>query len=220
MLKEEKLKMVYSVLSVLLLGASIVIGLGVFQRSLSRVMESFGDLVECVKFYFLKLANVVDEQDLGVNRYSEVLFWNSIMSKTPEGVSERAKDYWNLFVDKKNFMNWLGETGVVMSNVGKVLALGLPILILLFFLIKKWYLIPNNRYNQDSLPLQMWKHIDKIVFEPVIKFIKGYVEYLKDTRAVVALFVMIWAINLNVATIIMEFIGFYFYFVVTYQMTK
>ena len=208
---------IYAVISVLLIGASIVIGLWLFIRSYCRAEESIVHLGQSIKFYFMKFVQRDYEMDLGVNSYSEFISWDNFFAKTPDGVSQRTIDYWSLFINKKNFMNWLGETGNILGFMGKISAILVPSLIFLWYAFKRWYFKPNNKYNKDTKPLKLWKRIDKFVVQPIKNFIKGYVEYLTDNTAVIVLFGIVWAINLNVFTILFEFLAFYFYFVMTFK---
>ena len=217
MLKEKKLNIIYAILSLGLLAASIVIGIWLFYISYCRTEESIYNLGEALRFYFMKLANMEVDGTLGVNDYSLNIQWNDFYAPDIDSVKPRFVDYWNMFIDKNNFLSWAEKASVVMGNIGKVIVIGLPVVLLIWFLIKKLYFKENNKYNEDTLPLKMWKHIDKLAFEPTRNFIYGYIRYLKDNGPFMALFIIVWLINLNVVTIILEFLAFYFYFVVTFQ---
>ena len=217
MLKEKKLNIIYAILSLGLLVASIVIGIWLFYISYCRTEESIYNLGEALRFYFMKLANMEVDGTLGVNDYSLNIQWNDFYAPDIDSVKPRFVDYWNMFIDKNNFLSWAEKASVVMGNIGKVIVIGLPVVLLIWFLIKKLYFKENNKYNEDTLPLKMWKHIDKLAFEPTRNFIYGYIRYLKDNGPFVALFTIVWLVNLNVVTIILEFLAFYFYFVVTFQ---
>ena len=217
MIKDKKLNIIYAILSLGLLAASIVIGIWLFYISYCRTEESIYNLGEALRFYFMKLANMEVDGTLGVNDYSLNIQWNDFYAPDIDSVKPRFVDYWNLFIDKNNFLSWAEKASVVMGNIGKVIVIGLPVVLLIWFLIKKLYFKENNKYNEDTLPLKIWKHIDKLAFEPTRNFIYGYIRYLKDNGPFMALFTIVWLINLNVVTIILEFLAFYFYFVVTFQ---
>jgi len=216
--ENNKLKdMIYAIVSVLIIAASIVIGLDIFFRSYCRAEESIFHLGESIKYYFMRIVQKDYTQELGVNGYSEFITWDNFFAKTQDGVSDRAKDYWELFISKKNFTNWLGETGNIMGYIGKAGAILIPLLFLFGYLIKQLYMKPNNNYNRDTIPLKIWKRIDIFIFQPIKEAIKGYIDYLRNCTPVIVLLILVWGINLNIFTIVFEFLSFYFYFVVTFN---
>lgn len=97
------------------------------------------------------------------------------------------------------------------------------IVVPLFILIKKavvfLYMKTNNKHGKDTLPLKAFKGFSRFSITPTSKYIKDYVQYLKSSRLSRLLFIVIWVLNLNLLSILLPLIPFYFYFCFSFDFT-
>lgn len=104
-----------------------------------------------------------------------------------------------------------------LSTFAKAAILILPLLILLWLLIKNAYRQPNNNYNVDTKPLRLYKKIEATTWGKCKVFFKSYADFLNERRGYILAAGLIWSYNLNAVTIVMEFVAFVFYFAVSFD---
>jgi len=126
--------------------------------------------------------------------------------------------FFSLFFDKENFVTWLNESSDTLLVILEIVVLMLPLFIALGFVIKKLYRQPNNDYNEDTKQLVQFKKFSKLFIAPVFGFIKQYCEYVKSQKWFWISWLVIWAFNLNIVSIVVAFFAYYFYFSVSFDL--
>ncbi|MDR2090594.1 MAG: hypothetical protein LBP62_02955 [Clostridiales bacterium] len=98
-----------------------------------------------------------------------------------------------------------------------VVTLFLPVLILLVFVIYNSVKKQNNNYDRDTFPLKFVKRVSRILYIPFRNFLSGFFSFLRDHTVYFKLWLFIWAINLNLMTVVLSILAFLFYFVVSFD---
>ena len=209
---------VYNVItSISLTAAFIALAFFVFDTSYLRFAESAKDLWNSVRIYFCEIFGIRHSVEATVLNRSDVMSWNILLPADFESFTQKAKAYFSLLIDESNFKSWLVHSGRTTGDVAKALVIALPCTLVLFLIIKKLYSRGNTKHNEDTLPLRIFKKVSSATYQPLKRYIINYIGYLKETNVLLVLWVVIWCFNLNIASIIVEFFAYYFYFAVSYK---
>ena len=213
----DKAKKWYVVVSVLLTTIFIALGLTIFERSFVRFLETLGDLLSSIKYYFCEIFEIEHSVSAGVIEPSTVLEWNYVLPETSDGFWRRTGLFFRLLVDRENFSGFMQVLGVKAEMLSRALVLLLPAVLLLWQLIVKSYEKGNTKHNQDTLPLQIFKKISGAVYQPIKRFVFGYKGYLEEEPRWKTAWLWVWGFNLNLSSIFVAFIAFYLYFSVSFD---
>ena len=68
------------------------------------------------------------------------------------------KEYWRLLFTGENFMNYLSAFSNFLYYASRyILLFGVPLILILVLLFKRYISKQNNDYDKDSKPLKLWK---------------------------------------------------------------
>ena len=109
------------------------------------------------------------------------------------------------------------KVGDVMLVAAKVMAILLPCVIVLLLVIYRMYRQGNTKHNQDTKPLKIFKWLAERTYQPIKRAVLSYREYLSEHKSVWICWTVLWVFHLNVASIIMGFLAYYFYFVLSFD---
>lgn len=143
--------------------------------------------------------------------------WNILLPKDFENFKINTAQYFELLFSGENFVMWGKQTGKMLGNFGKIIAIILPCLILLYFGIKRLYTQTNTDHNKDTIPLQIFKKISKVTYMPIKTMVLVFIDFLKRYNYFYILWITMWVFHLNLATICIEFIAYYLYFAVSFR---
>lgn len=189
-----------------------VLGVFVFNISYLRLFESFKDFGLSIAYYFVKLFDLPYNITPTVINYSHVIPDHPSIPTTPTEAGISITSYFNVFFLADNFRSW----GIATSKfITMALLIILPCVLLLVLLIRMIYGRCNTNHNRGTLPLRAFKCMSRIVYEPVHGFICGYIAFLRCHRWIWRVWVVIAILHLNLATILVEFFAFYFYFAIS-----
>ena len=216
-----KRKGVYIALTVVLTAVFLLIGVLVFQKSYLRIWEACKDLGNSAKYYFCEIFGIEHSTNVTVGNNSNVIEGGgqSIMPDTPQEFGTTAWIYFKLLINGKNITAWTGLIGQKTVVTARFLVLAIPFFLLLGFAIKKLYGRRNTKHNRDTLPLKIFKRVSAVTYQPLKRFVIGYIEFLKTYEKIIKAWLILWAFHLNLSTIVIEFIAYYLYFAVSYNIT-
>lgn len=216
-----KRKGVYIALTVVLTAVFLLIGVLVFQKSYLRIWEACKDLGNSAKYYFCEIFGIEHSTNVTVGNNSNVIEGGgqSIMPDTPQEFGTKAWIYFKLLINGKNITAWTGLIGKKTGVLARFLVLAIPFFLLLGFAIKKLYGRRNTKHNHDTVPLRIFKGFSAVTYQPLKRFVIGYIEFLKTYEKIVTAWLILWAFHLNLATIVIEFIAYYLYFAVSYKLS-
>lgn len=208
----------YFTLSLAITSIFILLGVFVFDKSYIRLNEGFIDLFSSIKYYVCEIFGIEHHILPTVELYSNVLEWDILLPKDFENFKVKTVQYFKLLFSSENFVLWGKQVGTTLSNFGKIIAIILPCLLLLYFGIKRLYTKTNTDYNKDTIPLLIFKKVSKVTYVPIKTIILEFIEFLKTHNYFYILWIIIWVLHLNLATILIEFIAYYLYFAVSFKL--
>jgi hypothetical protein len=212
-----KRQIAYIVFTVLIALGFAALGWFVFSKSYLRLIESFVDFGKSVGYYFCEIFGISHNIVPTVGDYSNV-FGNSVdLPVDFDGFKCFALRYFKLLINKDNFMRWLWHIMGLIYNFLKVLLIIIPVIILFIIFVKVAYMRGNNKYNHDTIPLKVFKGVAKFTYQPIKLFVRGYVAFIRQHGWIYKCWVVLWILQLNLATIVVEAFAYYFYFVVSFD---
>ena len=197
--------------------AFVVLGIFVFGQSYVRFAESCRDFGLSVAYYFCELVGIDYSFTPTVTEYSGVLQWEILLPDDWAGFTASAKEYFALLIDGENFAGYWMKVGNVMVVVTKVIAILLPCVLVLWLVLWRMYRHGNTDHNCDTVPLRVFKAISKYTYQPVKRAVLSYREYLSEHKGIWICWIILWVFHLNLASIVMGFFAYYFYFVLSFD---
>ena len=196
---------------------TVLLGVFVFSDSYLRLWESLRDLGNSAAYYFCELFGIKHCITATVNGYSEVFSWGTVLPKNFGEFKEGAANYFSLLLNAENFAGWGKSGAAFLGTAAKVLMLALPCIAAFVFMIRKLYQKGNRKHGRDTVPLKVFKAVTKYAYQPVKRTIVSFREFIREHKAVLGCWLATWALHLNLVTIVTEFIAYYLWFVVSFD---
>ena len=179
-----------------------------FWSSVIRVGQSFKDLGLSVAFYFGKIFGI-ENVSVTVNDIPDGMELTDLFPFTWDEFCDKAAVYGAALINVDNIIfYWFF---VAMAVI--VLPLGVALVIV----FKMFGKSVNNKYGQDTKPFKAWKKISVVTVFPVKRFFVSMHEFLVEHRKYVFLWLFLVALGLNIVTVIVEALAYYFYFAVSFD---
>lgn len=123
-----------------------------------------------------------------------------------------------LIITARNIVGYLDFLGGLIAVLANVALYIIPIIVILYLIMKQVLDKENNDYNVDSKALIVARRISDKTYKPLKSWLIDFVAFIKDNKAYYILWAVIWAYNFNLFTIVIEFFAFYLYFAVSWGM--
>ena len=192
----------------------------VFWQSYVRFAESCRDFGLSVAYYFCELIGIDYFFTPTVTEYSDVLQWEIFLPSDLEGFTASAGNFFSMLIDGENFAMYWSAVGNVMVVVAKIIAILLPCVLVLWLILWRMYRHGNTDHNRDTVPLRVFKAIAKWTYQPIKRALFSYREYLSEHKAVWICWIILWLFHLNLASIVIGFFAYYFYFVLSFDVAN
>lgn len=217
---KEKLKSIHY-MHYIAIGISLIfmiVSIFVFPNAYIRIWESLKDLWFSIKYYVKELFKLDYDVTPSVINKSVVPFTPIFgLPETWEEFVVLWNNYWKLWTTSENFTAYLGAFADFMFYACQVLLLLIvPLVLILYVLFQRYLSNENNDYNKDSKPLKFTKWLATKTYIPVKIWLKEFWAFLKENKYL-KIWLFIWAFNFNFITIVIEFIAFYLYFVISFD---
>lgn len=187
-----------------------------FPYAFKRLCECFRDFGTSVAYYFCKLFNVGDVHAT-VTEISEMPIY------LPNGFPatwEEFRLYWSQYWDL--FFTW-EAVSVFWQSVGNVsltfayILLFVPILLVVYYILKRILDKQNNDYNIDSVHLRRFKSLSDKTYRPAKAWVQGFIGFVKAHKAYYIFWVCTFAYAFNFFAIAIEFVSYYLYFCMSFD---
>ena len=208
------------------------VALGIFRffGCVGRIIESVRDCGLSVAYYFCEIFEIPHSITPTVNELPKIPFFD-FSSQTPdfptvpsvplpdnwEKFKIKWSAYWRLWATKENFFGYLSVVGNVLYIFSKVIVIIIPFVLLMWLLIRCMLKTQNNDYDKDSKPLVAFKRITAHTYTPVKTWLIGFVGFIREHKSYYIMWLCLWALYFNAFAILIEFIAYYLYFVVSFD---
>lgn len=211
------MRKVHIALCVLISVAFVALGVFVFYPSYLRFWEAVSDMGRSIGVYFCEIFRIPYTFTASFLQPSSVFGWADYLPENYDGFKQDAASYFSLLVSKENFAAWGQSVGVFLGNAARVLILILPVLLVLFFIVRWLYRRGNRRHNIDTVPLRAFKWLAAHTYQPIKAYLRDFRAFLTAHGWIWKCWVALWVFHLNLASIAAAFLAFYFYFVVMFD---
>ena len=192
-----------------------------FRYCTLRVFESLRDMVNSVGYYFSNIFGLDNNIKVTINNPTSMPFKNVLgFPSSWQSFKLGWHRYWQLFLSKANVKAYFSFILDVVFICCQVILFVAPFVLLLMAIFKKSLKKENNDYNQDSKHLRRFKRLSDIAYKPVKLTLIDFTGFIKANRYYYVIWLIIWLYAFNVASMIISFIGFYFYFVANFDLSS
>lgn len=214
---DKRIKISYIILASVFTIAFILIGAFLFSSSYLRLGESFVDFFYSVKYYFFEVIGKEITFNTPVTEPSDAIIQETIIPDKFDTFKDQCLNFFELLFDEKNFKFWGYSALEGIRKFANIMLLILPILVLSFILIRIIYGRVNTKHNKDTIPLKVFKTISAFSYQPIKKYVLGFIDFLRQYQWVLYLWGLIWSSNLNLTSIVVAFFAYYFYFAISFD---
>ena len=206
------------------------LALGVFEffGAVGRVIEGGRDVGLSAGFYFCELFQIPHNITLTVNDFPKVPFFDFLGgTEAPEmpipedwkAFTEKWSLYWQTWTTKENFFAYLAFLGNLLYFLSMFVLCFLPVIVVVYFFLRKLAGAENNDWAKDTKPLRVFKRISSVTYRPVKAWLVSFFGFLRENETYWKIWLCLWLFYFNVFTIALEFIAYYLYFVVSFDLS-
>ena len=205
------------------------VALGVFKffGAVGRLIESGRDIGLSAAYYFCELFQIPHSITPTVNDFPKIPFFDFGGGSAPsapsvpipedwQGFAEKWSVYWRTWATGENFFAYLSFLGNLLYVLSMAVLCLLPMVLVAYFLLKRFAKAENNDWGKDTKPLRIFKRITTF-YLPVKQWVLSFIGFLRESGVYWKIWLALWLFYFNVFTIVLEFIAFYLYFVVSFD---
>ncbi|MDE6201549.1 MAG: hypothetical protein K2M47_06720 [Clostridiales bacterium] len=228
MTNAKRLKIINHFICMAITLGILLLGVFVFSNALGRLIESIRDLGYSIGYFFAELFGIEHTITPTVNEFAKIPFFDfSISSDTPStslpdtwsGFQSSWGAYWRLWATADNFTGYISFLGDILFYVCMAVLVIMPFALLLYLYLGRYTKQQNNDYDIDSKPLRAFKWLTAHTYIPIRNFIYQLVDFVKEHKRYYGIWIFLLLLYANVFTIVIEFIAFYFYFVISFDLS-
>lgn len=201
---------VYDVITMLLIGASVLFAVWRFWPVAMRLVQAIKDVGLSIAYYFTKFWGFG-----GIVTPSVSVIPDNIEAILPfewEEMKAKIQTFFTLLVDKQNLTEFFQAVGEKLAAFLENFMMILPFLILAIVALYLYYNKENQDYDKKGKCRRAFEFVEEKAYKPVKAFIVGYIKYIRERIMPQRLLKWIWVYNLNFCTIVLELFAYYFVF--------
>ena len=211
--------------------AFILCGVFLYSGALGRLIEGGRDFGLSVGYYFCEIFGIPHNIMPTVNDLPKIPFFDFTQTPAPSTPSTPLPDtwtgfqsdwarYWQLWATMDNFTGYLSFLGNLLFTLCKVLIIILQFVLAAYVYLKRYLKKENNDYDKDSRPLKAFKWLTAHTYRPVKQWLAGLWAFIKAHKAYWAVWLTLWLFYFNAGTIVLEFLAYFFYFVMSFDVAN
>ena len=192
-----------------------------FPEALGRLTESFRDIANSVLFYCSELFDLGLDVVPTVNELpalppAATPPATSILPDNFEEFQANWVRYWQLWATWENVTDYLYFLVSGLFYFSQGLLIFLPLVLLVRMLVKRNARKKNNDHGKESRALRVYKAVSEKVSK-IWAWVLSFIGFLKEHPPYLIAWVLLWLFYFNVYTIVIEFMAFYLYFIVSFD---
>lgn len=188
-----------------------------FPESLGRLIESFRDIVNSAAYYLNELFDLGFSVTPTVNELPAVV--PELMPALPdnfEGFQSVWSRYWQLWATGENVVEYLFFLASVLFYLSQSLLVFMPFFLLVRVLIRRNRKRQNNDHGKESKTLRAYKAVAEKL-SVIRAWMRSFIGFLKEHPPYLIAWALLWLFYFNVYTVVIEFVAFYLYFIVSFD---
>lgn len=200
----------------------------VFPNAFGRLIEGGRDLGLSIAFYFCEMFRIEYSFTPTVTTLPKIPFFPSYSGTAPApslpetftGFKSDFALYWELWISKDNFLSYLSFLGRLLYKAALIVMIIAPIILIACMVFKRYLKRENNNYNKDSKPLRAFKWVTAHTCIPIKYLLYDLFFFIREHKWYWKTWLMLWLYNFNAFTIFVEFIAYYFYFAMSFDVVS
>lgn len=200
-------------------------GVFLFSNAFGRLIEAGRDFGLSTAFWFCELFGIEYGFTPTVNDLPQIPLFPFLGGQTPvtslpetwTGFQSNLGIYWGLWVNLDNFTGYLSLLVNVLFSVCMVALIIAPFVLVLRWAFGRYLKRENNDYDKDSKPLKVFKWLAYHTYRPVKIWLVGFITFVRERKGYWVTWLCMWLCYFNAFTIILEFLAFYLYFVMSFD---
>ena len=185
-----------------------------FERLFSSVLDLAYSIGEYFTFLFRIDADIPDR----VNVIPDIDL-QQFLPFDLEDVRRKLVEMWPALITKENLLGFYRASLEALRDFLLWILLGLPLVLVLRLVLVESQLVegdPLDR-NKDSTALKRYKKLTAAPKRILAETLDVLKEYLPRYKVLLWILLVVWLCALNVATIVVEAVAFYFFFAATFN---
>lgn len=210
------------------------VALGVFKffGAVGRLIESGRDFGLSVGYLFAEMFGIPHNITPTVNDFPKIPFFDfsggSSVPSVPsipipddwQGFTEKWSAYWQTWASKINFYRYLLFLVDFIFYLSQFILFAVPFVLFLYVVFRKLLKSENNNYGKDSRPLRVFKRVVLVTYIPVKNWIVSFFGFIRDNGVYRKMWLILWLFYFNVFTVVLEFVAYYLYFAVSFDLVS
>lgn len=196
----------------------------IFHNALPRAAEAVRDLAISLAYYVCGI--FVEENNPITPTVTQMPSWQFAPSRfeplklfpwTWEEFKVLWGEYWDKLFTMANMENYGYAISDVLYVLSKLLLVLMPFALLIVMYAKRYTSVVNNDRGVKSKALKRWERFVLRVLLPVKRWVQDFVAFILDSGVYKPLWIFLWVMYFNVATIVMSALAWYLYFIVSFD---
>ncbi len=213
-LRKQRIDYRHLIAGALILG-SLALTWFCYRFPLMRAGQAFRDLFLSLRYYFVYL---VSNRRLPVTVTQLPSF--DLSDFTPfstEEISRKLSGMWQLIFKGEVFLSYLKTVLLFLRSFSVFLLCVVPVLLLLRPLVSSWLVkFKTGSVQRQSKSVKRFRKAFENPVRAAWTWLRAFYTFL-SSKSYLAILLLIWCLNLNLVTILVEFLAFYFYFVMSFD---
>ncbi len=199
-----------------------------FPNAFGRLAESVRDFGLSVGYSFCEMFGIQHSIAVTVNELPKMPFFplppvlgeQDVVVSLPDtwnGFVNNWHSYWQLWIDKNNFLSYLAMLGDSIVILCEIAIIVIPIILIAYVCFSNYLKKQNNDYDKDSKPLIAFKFLSAHTYQPVKRWLKAFWGFVVEHKAYLIIWLCYALFCFNAFAILFEFLAFYCYFIVSFD---
>ena len=195
----------------------VALGAVVFRESWLRAWEAALDLLRSLGFYFCELFALQHTIVPTVTEKSKIFLLEFRFADNASDFFSDAGAYFTLLFSGGNFRGFLAGLENGMLVFARVITVAVPTVLLLVLIVRMMYHRPNRNHGRDTLPLRLFRGAMRYTYVPLKRWARSFRDFLRSYGWLWKLWLFVFFVHLNLVSIVIAFLAFYFYFAVSFD---
>ena len=211
------MRKLHIIVSAVVSAGIVALGAVVFRESWLRAWEAILDLLRSLGFYFCELFALQHTIVPTVTEKSKIYLLEFRFADNASDFFSDAGAYFTLLFSGGNFRGFLAGLEDGMLVFARVITVAVPTVLLLVLIIRMMYHRPNRNHGRDTLPLRLFRGAMRYTYVPLKRWVRSFRDFLRSHGWLWKLWLFVFSVHLNLVSIVIAFLAFYFYFAVSFD---
>ena len=211
------MRKLHIIVSAVVSAGIVALGAVVFRESWQRAWEALLDLLRSLGFYFCELFALRHTIVPTITEKSKIFLLEFRFADNASDFFSDAGAYFSLLFSGGNFRGFLAGLENGMLVFARVITVAVPTVLLLVLIVRMMYHRPNRKHGRDTLPLRLFRGAMRYTYVPLRRWVRSFRDFLRSHGWLWKLWLFVFFVHLNLVSIVIAFLAFYFYFAVSFD---